>query len=99
MVDYLNSTPLAGRIGFGEVIGLGDGLWAWYGTDLKFASHVLQALARDDHDLQLLGLVYKQVLSLLLAQRRPSFYVARDPQALSALTDSYLRRLACLRRL
>ncbi len=99
MVDYLNSTPLARRIGFGEVIGLGDGLWAWYGTDLKFASRVLRAPARHDRDIQLRGLVYKQVLSLLLAQRRPSFYVARDPQALSALTDSYLRRLACLRRL
>ena len=94
VVDYLNSTPLAGRIGFGEVIGLGDGLWAWYGTDLKFASRVLQAPARDDHDLQVRGLVYKQVLSLLLAQRRPSFYLAREPQALRALTDSYLRRLA-----
>ncbi len=33
-------------------------------------------------------------MSLLLAQRRPSFYLARDPQALSALTDRYLRRLA-----
>lgn len=94
VVDYLNSAPLGGRVGFGEVIGLGDGLWAWYGTDQIFANRVLRAPARDDHDLQLRGLVYKQVLSLLLALRRPSFYLATSPQALSALTDRYLRRLA-----
>ena len=33
VVDYLNSTPLSARTGFGEVNGLGDGLWAWFGTD------------------------------------------------------------------
>ncbi|MFZ0791465.1 MAG: transglycosylase domain-containing protein, partial [Chromatiaceae bacterium] len=34
VVDYVNSTPLSARPGFGEVIGLGDGLHTWYGTDL-----------------------------------------------------------------
>lgn len=29
VVDYLNSTPLAAAPGYGEVLGLGDGLWAW----------------------------------------------------------------------
>ena len=35
VVDYLNSTPLSARAGFGEVNGLGDGLWAWFGTDFE----------------------------------------------------------------
>ena len=38
VVEYINSTPLSARAGFGEVIGLGDGLWAWYGTDLDEAT-------------------------------------------------------------
>ena len=34
------------------------------------------------------------VLSLLLAQRRPAYYLVPDHRALDALTDSYLKRLA-----
>ncbi|MDV3209611.1 MAG: transglycosylase domain-containing protein, partial [Rhodococcus ruber] len=43
VVDYLNSTPLSARPGFGEVIGLGDGLWAWFGTDFNTAQSCLAA--------------------------------------------------------
>jgi membrane peptidoglycan carboxypeptidase len=93
VVDYLNSTPLAGRPGFGEVIGLGDGLWAWYGTGLEAASSVLRKPALGERDLARQAQVYKQVLSLLLAQRRPAFYLSRDREALRRLTDSYLRLL------
>src|SRR5688572_5050826 len=38
---YLNSTPLSSRPGYGEVIGIGDGLWIWFGTDLREASALL----------------------------------------------------------
>ena len=31
LVSYLNTVPLAAVNGFGEVNGLGDALWAWYG--------------------------------------------------------------------
>ena len=31
---YLNSTPLASMPGYGEIIGLPDALWVWFGTDL-----------------------------------------------------------------
>lgn len=93
VVDYLNSTPLAGRPGFGEVIGLGDGLWAWYGTGLKAASTVLSRPAIGARDLASQAQVYKQILSLLLAQRRPAFYLGKDREALRRLTDSYLRLL------
>lgn len=31
VADYLDSVPLAARPGIGEINGLGDGLWAWYG--------------------------------------------------------------------
>ena len=42
VVDYLNSTPLAARAGFGEVNGLGDGLYAWFGSDLEQVNRSLQ---------------------------------------------------------
>ena len=93
VVDYLNSTPLGGRRGFGEIIGLGDGLWAWFGTDLEAASAILRTPAKNERNLKRRALVYKQVLSLLLAQRRPTFYLTSNRGALERLTDSYLRLL------
>src|SRR5438876_2364140 len=33
LTAYLDATPLSSRPGFGEVIGIGEGLKAWYGTD------------------------------------------------------------------
>ncbi len=94
VVDYLNTTPLSGRRGFGEINGLGDGLWAWYGSDFESTN----ALLRDGNDqsasLAQRALAYKQVLSLLLAQRRPSFYLMVQRSALASLTDSHLRILA-----
>lgn len=98
LVDYLNSTPLTARAGFGEVNGLGDGLWAWFGTDLAIAQRVLSeptpAATDDPRPLQLKALAYKQVLALLLAQRRPSYYLIQDRAALDRLADSHLRVLA-----
>ncbi|MCG5239071.1 transglycosylase domain-containing protein [Azospirillum doebereinerae] len=94
LVDYLNSTPLTARAGFGEVNGLGDGLWAWFGTDLAIAERVLGEPATDARALKLKALAYKQVLALLLAQRRPSHYLIQDRAALDRLADSHLRVLA-----
>jgi membrane peptidoglycan carboxypeptidase len=92
VVDYLNSTPLSARAGFGEVNGLGDGLWAWFGTDFTLANRLLGAPAADADALEQ-ARVYKQVLALLLAQRRPSYYLIAGRDALGTLTDSYLRLL------
>jgi membrane peptidoglycan carboxypeptidase len=94
LVDYLNSTPLTARPGFGEVNGLGDGLWAWFGTDVGIAAQLLSEPAADPRTLQVKALAYRQVLALLLAQRRPSYYLMSDRDALGRLTDSYLRLLA-----
>ena len=94
LVDYLNSTPLTARAGFGEVNGLGDGLWAWFGTDLSIAKRVLAEPAAEPRTLRLKALAYKQVLALLLAQRRPSYYLIQDRAALDRLADAHLRALA-----
>ena len=39
--DYLNSMPLAAVVGRGEILGLGDGLAAWYGMDLTETNRLL----------------------------------------------------------
>ncbi len=92
LVTYLNSTPLGSYPGFGEVIGIADGLFAWYGTDFAAANRVLREPAETPAALTLKAQTYKQVLSLLLAQRRPAFYL-NDIHALNELTNQYLRLL------
>jgi membrane peptidoglycan carboxypeptidase len=91
VVDYLNTVPLAARAGFGEVIGLGDGLWVWYGREFEEINRLL----RDESaPLAERALAYRQVLSLMIAHRRPSGLLRGDAAALERLTDAHLRLLA-----
>lgn len=94
VVSYLNSTPLAGRSGFGEVIGLGEGLWVWFGTDFEEANRALASESPDAVSPERRAAIYRQVLSLLLAQRSPSLYLRQNKDALTTLTDAHLRHLA-----
>jgi membrane peptidoglycan carboxypeptidase len=93
MLDYLSSTPLAGRAGFGEVIGLGDGLRVWYGTTLDEVRSSLTDAGVLTVPSPRAAEIYKQILSLLLSQRRPSHYLISGRDELLALTDDYLRLL------
>ncbi|WP_439891222.1 transglycosylase domain-containing protein [Ralstonia sp. 25C] len=90
-VDYLNTVPLGARAGFGEIQGIGDALWVWYGRD--FAQ--VNALLSDKSTAPLAdrALAYKEALSLLVSQRRPSYY-QENLDELESLTDAYLRVLA-----
>jgi len=92
-MDYLNTVPLAAASGYGEVNGLGDGLWAWYGADFDAVNAELLRPAAEA-DLQQQGLAYRQVLSLLIAQRRPSYYLVTGRSQLAELTDAHLRVMA-----
>ena len=94
VVDYLNTVPLAARPGFGEVNGIGDGLWAWYGRDFAEVNTLLHSAVAATQPSAAQALSYKQVLSLVLAQRRPSYYLADPESDLEPLTDSHLRTLA-----
>jgi membrane peptidoglycan carboxypeptidase len=92
VVDYLNSVPLAATPEHGEVHGLDDGLRAWFAADL---TEINRALTEDTAAVSPRhALAYKRVLSLILAARRPSYYLAEDRDALEEFTDSYLRVLA-----
>lgn len=94
LVTYLNSTPLASRPGYGEVIGVPEALWVWYGTDLAEANQVLTQPATTTQALARQGSVYRQVLSLILAGQRPAYYLIQNRPALETLTDAYLNELA-----
>ena len=91
VLDYFNSVPLAGLAGYGEVNGLGDGLWAWYGRDFESANRLLRDAGADLKDR---AQVFREVLSLIVAQRRPSGLLLDSSERLDGLTDSYLRLLS-----
>ena len=92
VVDYLDSLPLAAAPAHGEVHGLGDGLRIWYGTDFLQANALLSTkpAAADAARAR----VFKRALSLILAARRPYFYLVETPRTLEEFTDGYLRVLA-----
>jgi membrane peptidoglycan carboxypeptidase len=103
LLDYLNGLPLGARRGHGEVNGLLDGLRLWWGADPDAANAALRATAHVNTDTkaaqsgpqrQAKARAYRQVLGLLIAQRRPSFYLGAGQARLAELTDSYLRLLA-----
>lgn len=101
VVHYLNTVPLAARPGIGEIQGLGDGLTAWYGRDFGEVNRELSQITAETGNgpvvpdvLAAQALAFKQALSLLIAQRAPSYYLVRNRGALDRLTDSYVRVLA-----
>jgi membrane peptidoglycan carboxypeptidase len=95
VTTYLDSEPLGSRPGYGEIIGVPEAMWRWYGTDLAETDQALTSPAATPAQLARKGKIYRQVLSLLLAGRRPSYYLnANHGVALDTLTDRYLRLLS-----
>ena len=95
-LSYLNTMPLAATPKQGEIHGLGDGLSAWFGADFAEVNKLLSPDTLKSHEqvTPQQAQAYRQVLSILLSQRRPSYLLGRGYDALQNLTDSYLRLLA-----
>lgn len=91
VVRYLNTVPLAARAGFGEVSGIGDGMWAWYGRDF---AQVNRALTDASVPVAERAVVFKEALSLMISQRSPSVFLNGDMKVLQSMTDAYLRMMA-----
>ncbi len=91
--DYFNSMPLASVPGYGEVYGLGDGLWAWYDVELQDVIDAVEAptSAHDPAALDYKALRLKQALSLIMAQNRPTELLLESPNYLSAKCNRYIR--------
>ncbi len=99
VLTYLNSVPLAAVDGFGEVFGLGDALYAWYDADFSRVDGLLERASATDTrasigDLEAQARAYRQLLSLMVAQRRPSHFLHEGRRELVELTNVYLRKLA-----
>ncbi|TAM38526.1 MAG: glycosyl transferase family 51 [Burkholderiaceae bacterium] len=93
VVEYLNTVPLSGSANHGEIQGLGDGLWTWYGEDFAEVNRLLHGMNASGISARQ-AQVFKEALSLMIAQRRPSYYLLQNHAALSIMTDRYLRLLA-----
>lgn len=92
--DYLNSVPLSAAPGHGEVHGLADGLRIWYGADFDRTNALLDPSRSPEASQAERGMALRQVLSLMIAQRRPSYYLAQGRKDMEALIDSHIRLLA-----
>ncbi len=90
VLEYLNTVPLSAKLGYGEVNGIGDGMWVWYGRDFAQVNRILSSNAVTPE----FALVYKEALSLMIAQRRPAYYLGSGEKDLEILTNSHLRVLA-----
>ena len=90
VLDYLNTVPLSAKVGYGEVNGIGDGMWVWYGRDFAKVAAALKGDMQNPDDV----LAYKEALSLMIAQRRPAYYLGAGKEDLETLTNSHLRVLA-----
>jgi membrane peptidoglycan carboxypeptidase len=75
VLDYLNGLPLAAMANHGEIHGLLDGLKLWYGIDAAALDALREPIAPDR--LQQAAELYRASLSLILATRRPAFYLGR----------------------
>jgi membrane peptidoglycan carboxypeptidase len=86
ILDYLNSVPLGAAPGYGEVTGLGEGLYAWFGLNLHEACEQLSSTKTSAQ-------VFKQVLMLLYAARAPSYLLSQNRPELYAKANFYIRLL------
>jgi membrane peptidoglycan carboxypeptidase len=84
ILDYVNTMPLAGAPGYGEVAGLEEGLRVWFGADpdrtfrdLRKGSLTKRARAT------------KRVIAILCAVRAPTRYLISDHEALNARVNAY----------
>ncbi|MET5020729.1 hypothetical protein AAHH78_37935, partial [Burkholderia pseudomallei] len=68
-------------------------LAGWYGRDFDEVNRLLAAPTTPEN-VAAQGVEFRQVLSLMIAQRAPSFFLNRGYPALKLLTYSYLRLLS-----
>jgi membrane peptidoglycan carboxypeptidase len=92
VLDYLNSIPLAGAPGYGEIHGIGNGLQAWFGLDLK---DVRKSFALPDGDPKK-ARAFKNTLALLCAVKAPSNYLVQNHSALLKRVNFYTQLFAKL---
>ncbi len=94
VLDYINAVPLSAIPRYGEVIGLGDGLWAWFNEDFDRVNQLVGGIDERNAGDPERAEAYKKVVGLLVAHRRPYTYLSTNPDLLEGETNSYLRIMA-----
>ncbi|CBL45468.1 predicted membrane carboxypeptidase (penicillin-binding protein) [gamma proteobacterium HdN1] len=94
VLSYLNTVPLSAAPGYGEVNGLGDGLYVWFGADFDTVNRVLSSYETPPEGIEVQATALREVIALMIAHRRPTWYLARGRSELERLTDSYIRIMA-----
>lgn len=90
IVDYLNSVPLAAAPGYGEIHGLGEGLYAWFGTSLNDAVRAIEMPGITVPKVR----AFKQILSLLVSVRSPSVFLVEERESLEEKVGQFTRLMA-----
>jgi membrane peptidoglycan carboxypeptidase len=94
VLEYVNTVPLAAVPGFGEVNGLGDGLWAWFDANFDSTNRLLRDLEEGRAPTPERAEAFKRVVSLFIAHRRPSGYLISNRVALERDTNGAIKHLA-----
>jgi membrane peptidoglycan carboxypeptidase len=90
IVDYLNTVPLAAAPGYGEIHGLGEGLYAWFGVPLANAITAINAPGITTPKVH----AFKQILTLLVSVRSPSVFLVEERAALETKVGQFTRLMA-----
>jgi membrane peptidoglycan carboxypeptidase len=90
IVDYIDTVPLAATPGYGEIHGLGEGLYAWFGMPLDDVVEALNAPDLTPAKVQ----AFKHVLTLLISVRAPSVYLVDERASLEDKVNQFTRLLA-----
>jgi membrane peptidoglycan carboxypeptidase len=90
IVDYFNTVPLAGAPGYGEIHGLGEGLFAWFGMQLADVVDAVNAPGLTPDKVR----AFKHALALLISVRAPSVFLVDDRPSLEEKVGQFTRLLA-----
>jgi membrane peptidoglycan carboxypeptidase len=89
IIDYLNSVPLSAVPGYGEVSGIGEGLYAWFGLQPNRVWKDLESPELTQAKVQ----AYKYIIALLVSLPAPSTFLLKDREALTRRANLYTRLL------
>jgi len=90
IVNYLNTVPLAAAPSYGEIHGLGEGLYAWFGIGLSDAVKDLQGAKTTPAKVR----AFKHALTLLISVRAPSVFLVDERSSLEEKVNQFTRLMA-----
>lgn len=90
IVDYLNTVPLAAAPSYGEIHGLGEGLFAWFGIRLSDAVKDLRTAKATPAKVR----AFKHALALLISVRAPSVFLVEERSSLEEKVHQFTRLMA-----